>query len=242
MQGDFRLEHWLIQPQLNILIGPDNVSVQLEPRVMEVLVYLAERPGQVVSKETMLEAIWSDTFVTENALTRRIAELRRILRDDVSDPQCIQTIAKKGYRLIARLSRAELPASRYHIIGRLGRGAMSEVCLAEDPVLHRRVALKFVPEGMGKDEASRRRMLREARAAAGLVHPSICTIYESGEIDGRSFIAMEYVEGQTLRDRLTGGPLPINEACSWHWKLRMPCRRPMKTGSSIATLNRRTSC
>jgi tetratricopeptide (TPR) repeat protein/predicted Ser/Thr protein kinase len=101
---------------------------------------------------------------------------------------------------------------RYQIIGALGKGGMGEVHLAQDTVLDRKVAIKFLPESMQKDPDSRKRFLREAKAAAALDHPFICHVYETGEISGRASIVMEYVEGETLKDRLERGPLPLKEA------------------------------
>ena len=122
VEGDFRIDQWLIQPQLNTIVLPDNSTVQLEPKVMEVLVYLADRAGEVVSKKSLLQALWGDTFVTENALTRCIAELRKAFQDDAEEPKIIQTIPKKGYRLIASVSKLKAPASRYQILEKLGQG------------------------------------------------------------------------------------------------------------------------
>ena len=86
---------------------------------------------------------------------------------------------------------------------------MGEVFLAEDSSLNRNVALKFLPEGLQKDETARERFLREARSAAALDHPYICKIYEIGEVDGKAFIAMEYVDGVTLQDKLRQGALGL---------------------------------
>src|SRR5215213_3792190 len=84
----------------------------------------------------------------------------------------------------------------------LGAGGMGEVYLAQDARLRRRVALKVLQPHLTIDEAAGKRLLREARAAATLDHPNICTVYEVGEVDGRGFIAMQYVEGDTVADRL----------------------------------------
>ncbi len=102
--------------------------------------------------------------------------------------------------------------SRYKLLKKLGRGGMGEVFLAEDTVLHRKVALKFVRDGDDLDTESEKRILREARAAAALDHPFICHIHDVGEMDQRPFIAMEYVQGETLKEKLSGTLLPLEEA------------------------------
>ncbi len=91
---------------------------------------------------------------------------------------------------------------------------MGEVFLAEDTSLDRKVALKFLPEELQQDDIARKRFLREAKSAAALDHPYICNIHEVGEVDGKGFISMEYVEGETLGNLLLDGPLSINNALS----------------------------
>ncbi len=98
--GDFRLGEWLVQPSLDRLTLGDR-TVRIRPRLMDVLCFLAEHQGQVRSKDDIIAAVWAKPYMAESVLSRSIAELRRVLDDNAAEPRFIETITKRGYRLIA---------------------------------------------------------------------------------------------------------------------------------------------
>ena len=110
MAKPFRIDGWLAEPELNTFTRDGRV-VRVEPKVMELCARLAQHPGSVVSKTALLDSVWPDTSVGEDALTRAVSELRRALGDNARDPRIVQTIPKRGYRLIAAIEPSAFEAS-----------------------------------------------------------------------------------------------------------------------------------
>lgn len=109
MPSDFRAGGWLVQPSLNRVSRGDEV-VRLEPKVMQVLLCLCETPGEVVTRETLIARVWPDVYVTDDVLHRAIRTLRRVFQDETSAPAVIETIRKRGYRLLAPVTPASASA------------------------------------------------------------------------------------------------------------------------------------
>ena len=102
--------------------------------------------------------------------------------------------------------------SHYKVLEKIGEGGMGVVYKAEDTKLKRTVALKFLPPELTRDAQAKARFVQEAQAAAALDHPNICAVFEIGEAEGSTYIAMPHVKGQSLKERIAAGPIPMEEA------------------------------
>lgn len=109
-RGPFELAGWLVEPARNT-VTLDGRSVRLEPKVMEVLVCLAVRAGDVVTRQTIVDTVWATEFISDSTLTHAVAALRKVLDDDARLPRFIETIPKRGYRLVAAVEGLDAPAA-----------------------------------------------------------------------------------------------------------------------------------
>jgi eukaryotic-like serine/threonine-protein kinase len=175
-------------------------------KVAQIFHAVSERPAHERA------ALLDETCAGDEELRREVEEL---IASDSAAEQLENITPHLAAGLLAeddQQHRVGCVLGRYRVLSAIGSGGMGEVYLAEDTTLGRKVALKLLPRAFTEHEDRVRRFAQEARAASGLNHPNILTIHEIGQADGEHFIAMEFVDGETLRQRLQRGRLNLDEA------------------------------
>ena len=217
----------------------DGTRILLQEHSFAILRRLIECPGDVVTRDELRARLWPNGTIVdfEHGLNTAMKRLREALGDDAERPQFIETLRRRGYRFIAPVRTVSVPSKQgepdlrlvppaepaarfgdsvpiglYRLIEKIGSGTMGEIYLAEDRLLKRQVALKFLPPAFAADAGRLARLQREAEVLASLNHPNIAAIHGLGEAEGHRCLVLEFVEGETLAARIRRRPMAAAEA------------------------------
>ena len=213
----------------------NGIRIKLPPQAFQILKLLAEHAGELVTREEIRRVLWPNETVVEfdHSINTAIKSIRTALNDSREKPRYLETLPRRGYRFLPKVERGPAPMakreaaqegiaavdwsdrigrtiSHYRVVEEIGRGGMGVVYAAVDLRLGRNVALKFLSLDRAANPLAVARFEREARTASMLNHPNICTIYDVEFETSGAFIAMELLEGETLRDRIRNTSAPFS--------------------------------
>jgi TolB-like protein/Tfp pilus assembly protein PilF len=204
MAREFRIGEWLVEPDLNSITRA-NKKTSVEPKVIEVLAYLADHAGEVLSKNQILKAVWPDTFVSDEVLRYSISELRKAFNDDAKNPTIIQTIARRGYRLIAEVSSGSGLQSR----GSVAVMAFSDMSPARDQ--------EYFCDGIAEEIINNLVRIRGLRVASRTSSFAFKGKPEDARVIGKKLGVAHILEGSVRKSgsqlRITAQLIKVEDGC-----------------------------